>query len=853
MANIPQPESYEQILSTMLSAYAAKLGIDDFNVGSLVTGVFEVVALATARASGDIFQILRDFSVDRATGDALKRLAAENDVTPITAKPTTGPITVTDTSFAKISTKVYAGTNPPNIGTTTINVSDASLFPASGNIYIGRGTPNIEGPIPYSGVTPVGGYYALSLTSPTQKFHNINESVILSQGGVRSVPVNAIVLAPAVGANPDTQFQITQSAVILDGETQVSNVPVSALLPGASSNVPIGAIKQFVNPPFSGATVTNTDSFSTGTDNETDDQLRVRVKRAMASKGLGTATAVKAAVIGATPSDEQVTVVSDNIIIDANGDATLIVDDGTGYEEKSTGVGIESIVDSALGGERFFQLTTGGRQAPVAKAYMETNLASPFDIIGGDTLAIIVGGITYQHVFADSDFLSPGGATAFEITASINANTTLGFEASTAGNGSYIVVRAVSNDSDTIEIGIPTTSGRDAGILLGFSSNEVQTLRLYKNDIPLSKDGKSASLFTTNQQFWSNTIADGETLILAIDGTAAITYTINDSDFLETGLYPNVVNSNSLASWAQVFNNKLTGVTATVVNQQIELTSNLGVSSRAKIVIDQSSSLVTKGMFSLLELSATGKTSDYTLSRPTAQIELVDALVAGDKLSAGSSNTNANILSDIISGGSVSLAADGHVWILIDSAGRIIPTGVVGNSFLSVAKPSANTIRYGSTTANAFSSVLVGDYIIVWSPDLASTNRLEGRVAAVTSTTLDIVVTAAEYAAAVVDAGALFTEGFVILRSANVPQKFRVTAGVKTLDQIAAELQDQTASVDFSVKQQKYLVATSNTKNTSGSLLIVTSDDNGSLLSFVDGTSSASETSLTALDRKSVV
>src|SRR5271170_4531620 len=116
ISGVPNPQSYEQILSDMLSAYAAKIGIDDFNVGSAVTSFFEVVALATARASGDVFQILRDFSVDRATGDALQRLAAENNVIPITATPTTGVVTVTDTSFTQILTQIYAGTNPPNIG-----------------------------------------------------------------------------------------------------------------------------------------------------------------------------------------------------------------------------------------------------------------------------------------------------------------------------------------------------------------------------------------------------------------------------------------------------------------------------------------------------------------------------------------------------------------------------------------------------------------------------------------------------------------------------------------------------------------------------------------------------------------
>ena len=76
-SQLPVPESYDQILGNMLQAYAAKLGINDFNTGSAISSFFEVVALAVARSSGDVFQILRDFSVDRATGDCVRRLRQE--------------------------------------------------------------------------------------------------------------------------------------------------------------------------------------------------------------------------------------------------------------------------------------------------------------------------------------------------------------------------------------------------------------------------------------------------------------------------------------------------------------------------------------------------------------------------------------------------------------------------------------------------------------------------------------------------------------------------------------------------------------------------------------------------------
>jgi uncharacterized phage protein gp47/JayE len=843
-SGLPQPKSYEQINSDMLSTYASRLGINDFNVGSAVTTFFSTVALAVARASGDVFQILRDFSVDRAKGDALKRLALENNVTPITAKVSSGLVTIIDTSFTKKSTKVYAGANPPNIGSTAIKVSDTTGWTASGSVYIGRGTPNIEGPIPYTSITPSGSYFIINLSAPTTKFHNVGESVILAQGGNRNIPVNTLVISPAVGSSPDIQYTVTAAAVILDGEVEVDNVQITALNPGAAGNAPRGAIKVLPTPPFSGATVTNALPFTTGRDSETDDELRVRIKNAIASRGLGTATAVKAAVIGATPSDEQSTIVSSDLVLNSDG-AVLFVDDGTGYEAKTAGVGLESIVDSALGGEQFFQLATGGRQAPVAKAFLQSTLSAPFDLIGGDTLAITVGEQTYQHTFSNTDFRSPGGATAYEVSASVNADTSLGFEATTAGGGQFAVFRAKANTNDTLKIATPTTSGRDAAAQMGLPSNEVQTLRPYKNKIPLSKDGRSASLFTQEQSLWSPAISNGDTLILSVDGTAAITYTINDADFIATGLYTSVSATNSLDSWVEVFNNKLTGVTAAVVGQQIKLSSNLGTANRAKIVIDGSSTLVNKGMFSsLLGLSSQGKTSDFTLDRNTAQFELAVPLVLGDKLEIGTDQTEARVESAAIPAGSIAFSADAHTWILIDAAGALVPTGVAGNTVLNVSKPATNTVRYTSAVANAFSTVQVGDYVIIWSAELSAGNRLEGRVNAVTSTTLDIIVTASEYASAVVESGILFSDGFVVLRSVLAPQKFKVSSGNLTLDQIAQVLQAQTEELSFSVLEEEFLVVMSKTKNTSGSLFIVTSDAQGKLLNLQAGSSDTSKDSL---------
>jgi uncharacterized phage protein gp47/JayE len=848
MAQTPDIKTQEQFLGEMLADWISRTGVNDINVGSLTTQLFEVMALMAARVSGDALQILRDLSVDRAEGESLRRIATDEGLRELPARVASGTVTITDSSFTKIATKIYAGAKAPNIGSTEIFVSDASNFPNSGNIYIGRGTPNVEGPLAYTSKTPIGGYWKLTLSTSTTKFHNINESVILAQGGTRSIPTGTVVRAPASGATADVNFVVTQPAVILDGETEVNGVLVSAQEPGKIGNVPIGAIKEFATPPFTGAKVTNKLPFKTGRDVETDEELRIRIKRARLSRGLGTALAVKSSVIGATPSDENATIVSSEIVTSA-GETTLYVDDGTGYEQKTSGVGVEFLVDSALGGETNFQLETGGRQTSVAKAFIVSNLKAPFDIAGTDRLAVSVGGVTTEHVFQDSDFISPGGATAYEIVASINANSSLLFEAATAEGGTKVMLQARANDNEDIQV-VGVTAGRDAAVLMGFPSNKVETLRLFKNKKPLSKDGRTATVISRKQTAWSSTIASGETLKISVDGTDPITYTITDADFIAEGSHNSVAATNSLESWVNVFNNKLTGVTATRVGEQIYLTSNLGTSDRAKIEIFQSgSSLVSKGMFSsTLGLSATGKSADFEFSRNTAQIKLKTPLNAGDELTAGSRETEARVQTARILGGTLTIPSTAYIWFLFDDKNAsIVNTGVSANSVINVQKPTTNIVRYVSSVPSAFSSVQVGDYVIIWSTQLSAPNRLEGRVNAVTPTALDIKVTAAEYAAAVVESGVVFQEGFVVLRTSKVPQKLKVNPGTaKPISQIADELSSQVKAAEFSTLDDEIIVCKSKTKTSDGAVLVVTFDVNGKLLSFTAGDSDVSKDSLIA-------
>lgn len=846
MAGTPTPKSYESILGDMLATYMSKIGINDLNTGSANVSFFEAVAQAIYRASADTFSILRDFNVDRASGEKLKRIAKEENVTVRGGRVATGTVTIRDTSFQKIVTKVYAGANPPNKGSSIIKVSDASLFPLTGSIYVGRGTPNIEGPLVYSSIAQVGGYYEITLTSPTTKFHNISESVILAQGGVRTVASGQVVKAPASGASPDINFTLTQQAIILDGENVVTGVPVAAQQPGGDGNVLRNSIKQFSSSPFTGAAVTNDIGFTTGKNADTDEEIRNNIKKTRISRGLGTAIAVKNSVLGAQAPDENATVTSNEIFTDGVT-TTLYIDNGEGYEAKTAGVGLEFIIDSALGGETHFQLATGGRQTSLAKAFLSSNQAAPYNISGNDRLAILVGGSLSEHVFKPTDFRSQGNATAFEIAASINANPNITFSASTINNGTGVIAFARAEENEFLEKTLPSV-GNDAGEALGFPIGEVQTLRLYKNKKPLNKNGRVAQVTSEEQINWSNTITSGDTLIVSVDETNEITYTFVDADFLTEGTHSTVNKNNILSSWVNVINKKVTGITASLNGNRLVLTSNLGATSRAKIAINVSSTLITKGMFTVSGgLTAAGAAADFTLSRNTAQLKLKEPLEAGDSLSSGTEFTKGRVETSPILGGSLALSSTAYLWFLIDNQlSEIINTGVAADTTITVSKPSANIVRYLSNNATAFSNVQVGDYVIVWSLEVSAGNRLEARVNNVGADWIELKVTPSEYASALAEGPIVWGEGLVIVRTEQAVQKVKIDAGSYNINTITSLLNDILIGARATTESDELIILTTESEDQHGEVFVVSFNDVAKGLNFIEGSRGQSEISLFA-------
>lgn len=731
MADTPTPRSYNAILGSMATAFLSKYGIKKLKKGNPILSILEAAAMSDTRNSQDLFNFLASLSLDSAEGESLSRLGAEVDIARLEESASSSVVTISDPRYTKKATSLYHGKPAPIVGTQTIYVKDASTFPSTGKVFISRGTANLEGPLDYTAKTDLGSYWSITLHGSflTKRFHNQGETVVLAQGGDRTISASTVVQTPQGNSSSAVQFSLLYSVVIPDGEMEVTGVNVVARSTGSIGNVPQGAISSFVSAPFSQAQVTNPSAISNGQDQESDIDFRARIRNAYASRSLGTRIAILNAVAGAFATDEQKKVTSASIVRTQGKPSTLYIDDGTGYEEKSAGVPIESLNSSSLGGEKSFQLSLG---RPVAKAAVESTGIAPFVLTPTSRLAVVVGTTLFEHQFSITDFRAIGNASAYEICASINGNPDIDFGARTAEGGTKVVIFAKVDTNESVQVVSPS-EGNDANFVLLFPNNRVDTVRLYKNDRLLSKDGQTAVVTSPAFSEWDS-FTGNQTLILAVDGTPAVTYTFTNQDFIDAETGFATVGKNSATAWAAVLNARLPGITTTVDAERLVLTSNKGLSANSSIEIT-GGTLVSANV--LENALAEGADSDYALDRNLGQISLTRILGVGDRLSAGSINSRAFAETPAIS--PVTLSAEGKLWVGVDVDAEIIPTGVSSAQLFSL---SGTPTQFGhrltlTSDGTPFANVEKGDWMIAWDQNLSDIEGLH-RVTTSTSSTIAV-------------------------------------------------------------------------------------------------------------------
>mgnify|MGYP001565247546 CR=1 FL=1 len=490
------PKSFPQIVGAQAAKLAAETPINDFTDGSVALTLIEASAQEDFQQYVQMLNIIRNYNLDTTEGEDLDKRAAEYGLTRLLEQPHTGFVTIRDLSFTKIATKIYAGLPGPTAGSTSIFVDDASLFPATGQIYF-RGTSNSEGPIAYS-VAPIDNtsYWEIQLDTALINDHGTDESIVLAQGGVRVVEAGTEVEIPESDVSDAIKFEMNQTIQILDGEDTFANVLVTALQAGGF-RVPANAIVGFPNLPFTGATVNNPLPFVNGRNLESDQQLRDRIRNTVQSLSRGTKQSIKNAILGLIDEGTNSSIVSTNVIPPVNladGPTKVYIDNGRGLEPSFQGIGLEVLITEATGGEQFFQL----QNFPLVKASVVSQNSEPFSLSGTETILIHVGTDEETFVFLSTDFETPGKAFATEISEAINNRSTL-LEARTITDedGRKVILTPKTRANENIRIDSAST----AQTAMNFSELEVATLKLYKNDVLLTKDGETASVSSLAQPF----------------------------------------------------------------------------------------------------------------------------------------------------------------------------------------------------------------------------------------------------------------------------------------------------------------------------------------------------------------
>lgn len=821
MAKIPTPRSYNQILGDLIDAFLSRYGLKSLKVGSPVLSLVEAAAQSDLRSSQDIMSLLNAQSLALATGVALDRIGQDEDLPRQTEAPASGVVTISDTRFNKVATKVYQGRPAPIIGSGVVHVTDASAFPSSGSIYIGRGTSNYEGALDYSSKVFNGTYWTLTLDDNTRRFHNLGESVVLAQGGNRAVPAGTVVQTPQGNSTDAVRFATLFAATIPDGEVEIASIQVVAQRPGVSSNVSAGAISSFVTPPFTDASVTNPLPFTNGQPAWDDPTYREAIKNARQSRSKGTALALRTAVQGITSQDENKRVASASVVTRQGYPTTVYIDDGTGYEERAQGTALETLMDLASGGEQYFQVS-GSR--PLAKAHLITTVRAPFKLRSASKLAIKVGGVTSEHTFDAGHFRNIDNATAYEVVASINANHTLAFSAATAEAGTKVRLFAKEDENENLEL--TQASGLDANEDLLFPAGRQDTMKLYRNDRLLSKDGKIASLRARPVAQWG-ALTNGEDLDLTVDGTATVNYIFTDQDFVAAQTGFSTVGRNSVAAWVKAINAKCPGVTASEASGILVLTSNAGRSSRAQLTIS-GGSLVNKQVFDVG--SAQGEDREYTLDRNTGQIRLEVPLSPGDSLSAGTVATRAFLQSEPLS--TVALASNAELYFVVDGAALIIPTPLTAGSQVSISSVGAPAwgVRMRVTALSGllpFVDVQAGDWAILQDPALGGANRGFWRVAAKAGAWIEL-----ERASIATETVTLSSaEGIVFVRSPKALQKVVIPTGANyTAASLVTALNSALAGATAEVYRTSHIRLRTNTFGEAGDVALVAANAEGKKL-----------------------
>lgn len=705
-------KSFNQILGSMVRKIIAETPLSDINPGSVFLSLLEACASQDFDNNVAILNVLELLNVDSIRNNDLDNKAADLGLKRREAVTSAGTVQIQNTNITKQSTALYSLKPAPISGQTVLFVNNTTGWSSSGTLYIGRGTNSFEGPISYTSITVFSTYSQINLGAALQKDHLTSDTVINAQGQPdRVIPAGTVVKIPANNQNPEILYSTIRDGVLPSGEDSVDGIVVVARASGSQSNALINTIRQFDTAPFVGAAVTNTIAFSTGSDIETDVQLRNRIKAYASSLARGTSPAILSAVIGLSDPDENKRVVSAFLSepVSTGEPSLLYIDDGNGFQPTQAGQTVDVLIARANGSEEFLQLAN----YPLPRAQVINGASGPFAFSDQMFLRVAVDGVEETIVFTESDFANISIATLSEIVSAINDKSTL-FKARLTNDSTNILIFTVASDAEIIQI-VPLrdtdTESLYANNLLNFPVNESSYIALFQNSTRLRQLERIATVETVAFAVW-NLFVPGNILI-SVDGTPAQDHSFSLADFSGVSSFTVL----TLDNWVTALNAKFAGITAAATpNQTMQISSN---KRGAGASIEVLGGTYQAQMFGSNATSATGQDSQFQINRSTGNIRLLTEIVEGDVISAGISDAKGFVVSAATTSGEYDLDVDDagrqpQMVVCVDSTFcDQIGVNLVVDSALEISDEGDDIMRIMANSVNTFRNIQPGHFVYI--------------------------------------------------------------------------------------------------------------------------------------------
>lgn len=732
-------KSVQSILADMIRKLTAMTDVTDVSEGSVTATILEAAALQDYQNQLGVLKVLESSNLQTLVGSELDEKAIEAQIPNgvggfgrFPSKRASGQVKISS-PFTKKATSVYIGKPTPYAGSLKVYLQDCAGWPSSGSFFLGRGTPNEEGPIQYTSIENNTTFWTLNLSTsnPLVNNHSYGETAILSQGGTRQITAGTVVIAPGSNGNVPVQYTVDGTVSLLDGEDSII-VSVTCASFGEIGNVSIGGIKQFLTPPFTGASVTNVGNFTNGTSAEGDEALRQRIASYIASLSRGTKLSISSSLQGLRDPVSGKTITSLNIVEPGNTlDSTKIyIDDGSGLEPSFAGQDFEQLLINSSGQEIFLRTSN----KPITPCIAEGVESAPYSLIDGMYLDVLLDGVSSRFIISSSEYANLSSVSPSEIVRAFNSvilsgTNNLGFR--TAKNGTVLSVFDISGKAETLQI-LPSP----LQAILGLPTNVIKPIYLYKNNSPLSFKGRSAVVYSSNYPWLSLTELDLANVQMTVDGVTQ-TFSITSNDFLAIG---KTISTANLTDWISVFKKKVAGVNIYQVGQKLAFASWQSLSPNGSIKIETKTSIGAEAtwigvnkLFSATDvLENAGAAPDFEINRISGEIKLINEPNLNDNVTVSSQFTRAEIGSNktqsgLFSAGITNFGAP-RIVVGVDGDFAIRQLAVSGASSLTPQIVSSNSsiIRLYNSDPAVYSAIELGDFIFLAS-DTAVANRLPGR------------------------------------------------------------------------------------------------------------------------------